>query len=518
MWIEEGCGMNRRFEWLRFRPSRDVARIVAVWAAWLIILCGFQAIVAARIEPRRPDAVLAWTPSFTQSSTSSANGSGCHPRLSDPAMNEHVSFDSEYYISIAVAGYDDPQASAYVWSGYNVAIQGVPACTPGMVGHYTPLNFAFMPGYPMTMKGVAAVASVIPGLSGMSEDGLATIAGILVSAVGGLLAMLALARLMAHLERMGKTTARTNGAGAARGSAGSAGSSGSSGSSGRGDAVEATPAEPADEPNAWGGIHGLRAAIYLLIFPTGFYLAQVYTEGLFLGLAFMACAMAVEKRLLAGALFAIAAALTRQVGVFLFIPLAWSAYEVLRDEESRGEDLRFRVPVFAAVAPLVTFVVWYLSPLGRSWQTVESQYFGRSYDPIGSLDLWWKALWSVISGTDKSGIPLPYAPYGGGQLATSTSVYLCLELAALALAVVAGIWLWRRRMRSVALFGFAVLLLSAGSSSGQGMIRYILAVPAIFLMLAWLGRHPIFDRVWTMASTLLMGMLAMLFTFGFWVA
>jgi hypothetical protein len=37
-------------------------------------------------------------------------------------------------------------------------------------------------------------------------------------------------------------------------------------------------------------------------------------------------------------------------------------------------------------------------------------------------------------------------------------------------------------------------------------------------MLACLGRRPIFDRVWTMASTLLMGMLAMLFTSGFWVA
>lgn len=60
-------------------------------------------------------------------------------------------------------------------------------------------------------------------------------------------------------------------------------------------------------------------------------------------------------------------------------------------------------------------------------------------------------------------------------------------------------------MPNVALFGLAVILLSAGSSSGQSMIRYVLAVPAIFLMLAWFGRHPVFDRAWTMASTLLMG-------------
>jgi hypothetical protein len=37
-------------------------------------------------------------------------------------------------------------------------------------------------------------------------------------------------------------------------------------------------------------------------------------------------------------------------------------------------------------------------------------------------------------------------------------------------------------------------------------------------MLAWLGRHPIFDRVWTMAGTLFMVMLAMPFTVGVRVA
>lgn len=45
----------------------------------------------------------------------------------------------------------------------------------------------------------------------------------------------------------------------------------------------------------------------------------------------------------------------------------------------------------------------------------------------------------------------------------------------------------------------------------------MLAVPATFLTLAWFGRRVIFDRAWVMASTLLMGMPAMLFTFGFWV-
>jgi hypothetical protein len=50
------------------------------------------------------------------------------------------------------------------------------------------------------------------------------------------------------------------------------------------------------------------------------------------------------------------------------------------------------------------------------------------------------------------------------------------------------------------------------------MDRYVLAVPAIFLMLASFGRRDVFDRAWVMTSTLLMGMLVTLYTFGFWVS
>jgi hypothetical protein len=462
-----------------------MVRIVLLWAAWLIIICAFQIVVQARLSPQRPDATLVWTSSQTGQAIPAANGEGCRPRLADPNINEHVSFDSEYYISIAVAGYDDPESSAYVWNGTQVANYGVPTCTAGMDG-WTPLNYAFMPGYPLAMRGVMAVVGVVPGLSGITDNGLATLAGIAVSALGGLLAMLGLARLMAFLERRRKPMA-------------------------------ADGDEAAAATSPWGGAGGLRAALYLLVFPTGFYLAQVYTEGLFLGLAFMACALAVEKKFVAAAILAVLAALTRQAGVFLAIPLAWAAFEILRDEQSRPKGWRMGVPIAAALAPAVTFLAWLLSPLGYDWRIVESEWFGRFFDIPGSIDMWQKSLASLVSGVDKTAPNGGYALYGGGPLPSSTSVYITLEFLALALGVLACIWLLRR-MPGVALFGLGVIVLSAGSSSAQGMDRYVLAVPAIFLMLAWFGRHQVFDRAWVMASTLLMGMLAMLFTFGFWVS
>jgi hypothetical protein len=277
--------------------------------------------------------------------------------------------------------------------------------------------------------------------------------------------------------------------------------------------------DSSDEQSSWGGIHGLRGAFYLLVFPTGFYLAQVYTEGLFIGLAFMACALAVEKKVLGAAIFAALAAVTRQAGFLLFLPIAWATLQILRDGQTRPKGWRIAIPVLAPLAPLAAFAAWFFSSLGRNWEVVEKEYFSRSFDIPKSIDVWLKAWDSLVSGVDKSltpGVP-GYAVYGGGPLQTSTSVYIALEFIALALGIVACIWLLRR-MPGVALFGLGVIVLSAGSSGAQGMDRYVLAVPAIILMLAWYGRREVFDRAWVLASTLLMGMLVMLYTFGFWVS
>jgi hypothetical protein len=476
---------------LPLRPSVDVTRIVLLWVAWLVIICAFQIVVEARFQPARPDSVLAWTSGSTGDGFPVASGPNCRPLLADPNMNEHVAYDSEYYISIATGGYDDPNAQAYVSRYGHTTVVGVPTCTAGMDG-WTPLNYAFMPAYPMVMRPVMAVEGVLPFTNAMTETGRATLAGIIVSALGGLLAMLALARLMAFLERRRSSAKAVD-----------------TSSVGEGGEETAT--------SSWGGSHGLRAALYLLVFPTGFYLAQVYTEGLFLGLAFMACALAVEKRLVWAAAFAMMAALTRQAGFLLFLPIAWAAFQVLRDGQTRPNGWRLGVPIAAAIAPVAAFAAWFVSPLGQDWQVVEREFFGRSFDLAGSIAMWHKSWDSLITGVDKTGVGGGYAIFGGGSLPSSASVYIALEVLALVLGILACVWLLRK-MPGVALFGLAVIVLSAGSSSAQGMDRYVLAVPAIFLMLASFGRRDVFDRAWVMTSTLLMGMLVTLFTFGFWVS
>ena len=53
---------------------------------------------------------------------------------------------------------------------------------------------------------------------------------------------------------------------------------------------------------------GMRAVFYLLIFPTSFFFVQVYTEGLFVGLALACLALLKRKHLVYAALLGAAAA------------------------------------------------------------------------------------------------------------------------------------------------------------------------------------------------------------------
>jgi Gpi18-like mannosyltransferase len=140
----------------------------------------------------------------------------------------------------------------------------------------------------------------------------------------------------------------------------------------------------------------LRAVAYLLVFPSAFFMAMVYTEGLFMGLALGALVLSRRGHWLWASLLALFAPWARAVGVALAIPLA---------------------------------VRW-------------------------------------LAGIDRE---QPLRPQITGRFAA------------------------------------------------QGLARYVLPVPAIYLVLARLGRNLAFDRTWMLAGGFTMGLSAVLFAFDFWV-
>jgi hypothetical protein len=264
----------------------SVRAVVVIWLGWAVLIMGFQALVQARFELKRPDTVLPWTATWTN-----ADADKRHPYIRDPMLLGHSAWDSEFYISIALYGYEDPAMRA-----------ASPASTPdheiaapkGTHPNWVSLNHAFLPGYPFAM---ALVARPLAGF-GMAPVSAATVAGVLVSLAATLGAMLAIAELAA------------------------------------------ADAETGDD---------VRAAFYLAVWPAAAFLAQVYSEALFLALSFGSLAFLRRGAWGWAAALAAGAVFTRATGVLLIIPfgLAWLG---AREKRTPGRALLAATPVIAYLA------------------------------------------------------------------------------------------------------------------------------------------------------------------------
>ncbi len=400
--------------------------LILLWLAWFVLIYGFQWVATTRTELQRPDRSVFWSAGET---TFASNSDKIY--LNEPFMNRQVAWDSEYYLGIAVGGYDDPEAGR---------VQN-PA-----TGQMVIKNYSFFPFYPYIMR-----ALVLPlNLFGLSPIGTATLAGLIVTLLGTLAGMFALWDLTLHLF---------------------------------------------DEETAQ------RAIFYMLIFPSAFFFAQIYTEGLFVGLAFSSLALTKRKQWALASLLGMLAALTRAHGAALCLPLifAWIMNINWKSKISTQVNWEWLLQGLFALLPFAAYFIWRISPLGEGWAELQSFYFGRGLMSIQSSVASWYNAFAYARATGQEAL-----------------IYFSIEVLTTITALLGSIWLIRRDP-IVSLFSLAVVLLSIFSGSAQSMARYMLIAPAMFIMLGHLGKNKVFDKAWTLASILLMGMSVLLFSFDLWV-
>lgn len=401
--------------------------ISLLWLAWVAIILSFQWIVTSRMEIRHPDRAVVWSESQTQLSSNKGK-----IYLLEPFMNRQVAWDSEYYVSIAVSGYDDPNAASV---------------TNPKSGKEIIKNYSFFPLYPYLMRMVALPLKLV----GANPLSAAILAGVVVSALGTLTGLLALWDLTRPYF---------------------------------------------DEEDAY------RVVFYALIFPTAFFFIMVYTEGLFIGLAFGALALCNRGHWAWGSILGLLAAWTRAHGAVLVLPLLvfWLLQIKWREPLRPQMTWAWIVRGFLAMLPLAGYFLWRYSPLGMGWAQLQEIVWGRGLISIDrSIEDWIRAF--------------DYArTMGGGP----GQIYFVIEIGSILLAFVASLWLIRRDP-AVALFSAVIVLLSVFSGSAQSMARYMLICPALYIFLAHLGKNKTFDRAWIVFSTLLLGMEASLFAAEMWV-
>ena len=430
---------------------KHTRNIVSIWLAWSIVVITFQALSHARIIPEFPDRAQAWT----ANSTGPGYQEG-HIYLQEPFMNNQVAWDSEYYLAIATGGYDNPNAPHLTPTGIQTVVRDHVVSQSGTsFSESISLSYAFFPFYPLMIR----VFSYPLQVFGLNTIATATLAGVIVSALGALMGMLALFDLTR--ESLGDDGA-------------------------------------------------LRAVFYLIIFPTGFFLIQVYSEGLFVGLAFSCLAMLKRKKWLAGAILGVCATMTRAVGGLLIIPMLIQWFQTgewldldmeWRQIFHQGIASRQLYHFILVLSPLIAFIIWKFSYLGLAFDYIEANFFGRSFLSLGTAYFAWvESFRTMISGTNPQHM-----------------AYYITEFLGLAIGVITCI-VTLKTHPELAWFGIAVILISWGSGPAQGIHRYILAAPTVFIALSRWGRNLFFDRIWTLISILWMGSLAALFAFDMWVA
>jgi len=166
----------------------------------------------------------------------------------------------------------------------------------------------------------------------------------------------------------------------------------------------------------------------------------------------------------------------------------------------RPLDRRLVFHAMLVLLPVAAYLAWHYAFWGRAFALVEGSYFSRGLFLLGqSISVWGQSFGAMFDGS-------------GNPQATA---YYALELFGILVGLVATA-LTIRRYPDIALFGLVMLGVSLTSGVAQGMLRYVIAMPAIFIALSRLGKNAVFDRSWTLGSVLAQGVVATMFTFDMW--
>ena len=251
--------------------------------------------------------------------------------------------------------------------------------------------------------------------------------------------------------------------------------------------------------------HARRAAFYLLAFPTGFYLVAAYNESMFIALAVgsLYC-MRRGHWWMAGALAGLAGA-TRMSGILLG---AAFAYEYLRQRGFSPRRVRWDALAIGLVPAGLGVYMFYLK-----------RTFGDPMHFMESQKAWFhdglQAPWVTVADVAKmiaDWTPM-FGPDNFRNVANLATALLFLALLVLALA---GPWKLGRADHYLVLFAALSLLLPLISPIHShyplsSLWRYSLECTAAFLVLARMGRSPVFDRFFTMGAVGLQGVMIVTF-------
>jgi hypothetical protein len=299
-----------------------------------------------------------------------------------------------------------------------------------------------------------------------------------------------------------------------------------------------------------------RAVLYLLAFPSSFFLGAVYAESLYLALVLPAMYLARRERWAASALLGGLAALSRPVGVLFLAYWLWE-YAASREWAWRRVDATV---LWGAAMPggLALYAAYTWAAFGDPllFRNAKSYWGETDLDIVARQWSFWAEL--AQRATAPASWPVVAAALAGIAAAAVAAALLVRRLRLPAperLCVLAGCaapalylsprlhsaWAFRtmqaldyallvgcallsplvflRLRASYGVYCAVFLAVTVSTLTLWSMNRYVLMLAPLFILLGrWGERHPLFERAYLAVALPLLGLLTALFTRGHWVA
>lgn len=253
--------------------------------------------------------------------------------------------------------------------------------------------------------------------------------------------------------------------------------------------------------DGWGEAVARRVVLALAFFPTAFFLNSVYTESLFLAFSAGAVwAARVRRDLLLAAVLAALAAATRNVGVFLMLPLA---HEWLRDPGGHRWRGAYLALVPAGLLAYMAYLWWrFGEPL--LFYTDQSRWGREAAGPVASMG---SAFTQAFEEMGRLARPGSFPGVEAGEIADYLAsandalnlLFLLVAAALLAVGILRLPWgLWGY----AALVTFLPAFFGTAQSPLMGFPRYVIVAFPLFIALGLVLKSRALLAIWLGISAL----------------
>ncbi len=232
----------------------------------------------------------------------------------------------------------------------------------------------------------------------------------------------------------------------------------------------------------------LETIIFLLIFPTAYFLNSVYTESLFLFLSVATIYYAKKDKKYFVVLLGFLAALTRVTGVLLFIPVVW--YLLEKNNFNFKKIITWKnIYVFAIPLGLFSFFIFHYLKFDNFllFFDVESAW-GRAFEINGD---------HFIANNP------------------TAKVNLILDFAFAIFAFIMTFLTWKKLDRGLALYMLATIGVAIGTGTLMSIGRYILVLFPIYMIAASV-KNIYIKFAWLLCSCMLFTLYTILFVNHYW--